>query len=154
MKKVILLSAITLAVLTTVGSALQSKRESSLFTESPPTIEKEQTPQPRLYISPTTQDLGTVTYGEVAETNFTLSNDTDQIVQITRVSTSCGCTKAFPEKEVLEPGKSINIKVTFDPAVHKDDSDLGEITRTIYIETNHSEFKRLESIITATVVKP
>jgi len=105
-------------------------------------------------ISPKNQDLGTVVFGEVRETSFIINNNTDQVVTLTRVSTSCGCTKAFPEKELLQPGESISMKVTFDPAVHGDATDLGELTRTIYVQTDHPNFPEFENTITANVIKP
>lgn len=102
---------------------------------------------------PDTQALGTVVYGDIATTSFTLTNYTPLPLEITRISTSCGCTKASSEKEKLGAYESTNVTVTFDPAVHKDDTDLGDLTRTIYIETDNPNFPDLESKITATVIK-
>lgn len=104
-------------------------------------------------VTPAEQDLGTVVYGDVATTTFMLTNYTPQPIQVTRVSTSCGCTKATVEKEQLAAYESIPVTVTFDPAVHKDDTDLGELTRTIYIETNHPDFPQLENTLIAKVIK-
>lgn len=102
---------------------------------------------------PDKQDLGTVVYGDIATTSFTLTNYTPLPLKITRVSTSCGCTKAEVEKEELEAYESTTVNVSFDPAVHKDDTDLGELTRTIYIETDNPNFSDLETIIAANVIK-
>lgn len=102
---------------------------------------------------PEKHELGTVIYGDVATTSFTLTNYTPLPLKITRVSTSCGCTKASVEKEQLGAYESTTVNVSFDPAVHKDDTDLGDLTRTIYIETDNPNFPNLESTITATVVK-
>jgi len=74
-------------------------------------------------------------------------------LKITRVSTSCGCTKASVEKEELGAYESTTVNVSFDPAVHKDDTDLGDLTRTIYIGTDNPNYQNLESKFTATVVK-
>lgn len=104
-------------------------------------------------LTPDTKALGTVVYGEVATTTFTLTNYTPLPLKITRVSTSCGCTKASVEKEELGAYESTVVNVSFDPAVHKDDTDLGDLVRTIYIETDNPNFPNLESTITATVVK-
>lgn len=102
---------------------------------------------------PEKRDLGTVSYGDVATTSFTLTNYTPLPLKITRVSTSCGCTKASVEKENLKAYESTTVNVSFDPAVHKDDTDLGDVTRTIYIETDNPNFPELESEISAQVVK-
>ncbi|MDZ7587207.1 MAG: cytochrome c biogenesis CcdA family protein, partial [Patescibacteria group bacterium] len=53
----------------------------------------------------------------------------------------------------LQAYESTLINITFDPAVHKDDTDLGDLMRTIYIETDNPNFPDLESTITATVIK-
>lgn len=102
---------------------------------------------------PDQKDLGTVIYGDIATTSFTLTNYTPLPLKITRVSTSCGCTKASVEKEELDAYENTIVNVSFDPGVHKDDTDLGELTRTIYIETDNPNFKQLTTTITATVIK-
>jgi len=104
-------------------------------------------------ITPDTKALGTVVYGDVATTTFTLTNYTPLPLKIIRVSTSCGCTKASVEREALGAYESTIVNVSFDPAVHKDDTDLGDLSRTIYIETDNPNFTDLESMITATVIK-
>ena len=104
-------------------------------------------------ITPDTKALGTVVYGDVTTTTFTLTNYTPLPLKLTRVSTSCGCTKAAVVKEELGAYESTIINVSFDPAVHKDDTDLGDLIRTIYIKTDNPNFPDLESTITATVIK-
>jgi len=104
-------------------------------------------------MQPSLQDLGTVVYGDVAKTTFTLTNNTPQPLNITKVSTSCGCTSASVERESLKPYESTTVNVSFDPAVHKDDTDLGDLTRTIFIETDNLDFPKVTAEITATVVK-
>lgn len=102
---------------------------------------------------PQKQALGRVVYGDVETTEFTLTNYTPLPLAITRVSTSCGCTKASVQSNIVGPYESTIVDVSFDPAVHKDDTDLGELTRTIYIETDNPNFPELETIITANVIK-
>lgn len=104
-------------------------------------------------IEPETKDLGEVIYGDVATTNFTLKNSTPQKLKITKISTSCSCTSAEMEKQELVPYENSNVVVSFDPAVHKDDTDLGSITRTIYINTDNPNFAKVTATITADVVK-
>jgi len=104
-------------------------------------------------ITPKVKDLGTVVYGEVARTQFELKNNSTHTVEIKRVSTSCSCTKAEISKKSLAPQASAVVNVSFDPAVHKDDQDLGDIKRTIFIETTHPEVSEVEASITARVIK-
>ena len=101
---------------------------------------------------PAVQELGTVIYGDVATTTFTLTNLTPLPVKITRISTSCGCTTAEVAKEQLAAYEQTTVTVRFDPAVHEDDTDVGEITRSIYISTDHPQFERLEAAIEGEVV--
>ena len=107
----------------------------------------------QVVVSPNVQALGTVVYGEVPETEFKLTNYTDQPLQVTRLSTSCGCTQAFMDHREVPAFTTMPVKVTFNPAVHGDDTDLGELTRVIYIETDNPEFAKMEVEITANVVK-
>lgn len=104
-------------------------------------------------ITPKTVGLGKIVYGQVGQAEFTFTNNTANPLKITRVSTSCSCTKAQIEKEILDPYESTKVKVSFDPSVHKDDHDLGDITRTIYIETDNVNFPEISADITATVIK-
>ena len=103
-------------------------------------------------VTPNNQDLGTVIYGDVHTTTFTLTNFAPLPLKITRVSTSCGCTSAEVVEKELGAYESTTVKVSFDPAVHKDATDLGELTRTIYIGTDNPNFSRLENTITANVI--
>ncbi len=104
-------------------------------------------------ITPDNHNLGTVIYGDVPTTTFTLTNFTPLPLKITRVSTSCGCTSAKVSKKELNTYESTTVNVSFNPAVHKDDTDLGELTRTIYVNTDNPNFPKLTSTITANVVK-
>lgn len=104
-------------------------------------------------LNPQVQDLGKVIYGDIPTTSFTLTNFTPTPLKVTRVSTSCGCTSAEVENHELLAYESTMVKVSFNPAVHEDGNDLGEVTRTIYIETDNINYSKLEATITATVIK-
>lgn len=110
---------------------------------------------PIIEVTPESYDLGTVVYGDVARHTFTVKNSGDEPLEILRLSTSCGCTKATvaEEDKVIAPGQSVDMLVTFDPAVHEDDHDLGDVTRVVYIKTNDSNNPEVEVEITATVIK-
>lgn len=106
-----------------------------------------------IYISPITKNLGTVIYGKIAKTSFTLTNNTKEEISIKNVSTSCSCTSAQVVQKNLKPYESTQVLVSFNPAIHKDDTDLGDIIRTIYIDTTSTNFPKIESSITAKVIK-
>ena len=106
-----------------------------------------------VFITPQNLDLGQVIYGEVPTTTFTLTNFGPLPLKITMVSTSCGCTKAEVDKKELGAYEATEIKVSFNPAVHGDATDVGSVTRTIYIQTDNPNFSQLSGTITAEVVK-
>lgn len=106
-----------------------------------------------VYITPITKDLGTVIYGNIATATFKLINNTKEEVSITRIATSCSCTSATLNKKTLKPYEETDILVSFNPAVHKDNTDLGEVIKTIYIDTTSDNFPRIEASITAKAIK-
>lgn len=110
---------------------------------------------PAIEATPDSYDLGTVIYGEVVSHTFTVKNLGDEPLEILRLSTSCGCTNATiaEEDKIIAPGQSVDMLVTFDPAVHKDDSDLGDLARIIYIKTNDPKNPEIEVEIRASVIK-
>jgi len=107
----------------------------------------------KVTITPPQKDLGKVIYGDITSTNFTLTNFTSTPLVINRISTSCSCTTAEVAKRELEPFGSTEVSVSFNPAVHKDDTDIGEQTKTIFLDTNNPDFKQVSALITANVVK-
>lgn len=89
----------------------------------------------------------------MSTTTFTLTNFTPLPLKISRVSTSCGCTSAEVDEKELGAYESTMVKVAFNPAVYGNATDLGELTRTIYIDTDNPNFPKLENTITANVIK-
>ncbi|MBI3397602.1 DUF1573 domain-containing protein [Candidatus Woesebacteria bacterium] len=106
-----------------------------------------------VFITPENRNLGKVIYGDVPTTVFTLTNFSPLPLKITRISTSCGCTKAEVDKKELGAYEATEIKVSFNPAIHGDATDVGNVTRTIYIQTDNPYFLELSGTITAEVVK-
>lgn len=108
---------------------------------------------PHIVIDPATHDFGRVKFGDVPEYTFAVKNSGDQILEIKSVTTSCACTKGEMEEMSIAPGGTANLVVSFDPAVHGDDTDMGELTRTIYLSTNDSNQEEVEAKIYAEVYK-
>lgn len=110
---------------------------------------------PKIEIPLPVHDFGIVIYGDVVEHIFTIKNTGNEPLQILKLSTSCGCTSASvaEDDKIIQPGEDIDMLVSFDPAVHKDDSDLGELTRIVYIVTNDENNPEIEAKITANVIK-
>jgi uncharacterized cupredoxin-like copper-binding protein len=93
-------------------------------------------------------DFGTVEQGQIATHNFTLVNNGDDILKITDVHASCGCTAAKPDKNELDPGESINIKVEFNSA-----DKMGKQEKWIYVKTNDPNNKELKFKFTGNVLE-
>lgn len=108
-----------------------------------------------IVVRPQSYDFGEVVYGDVASHEFTISNTGSETLEILRLSTSCGCTSAKVEEKdkVIQPGESVPMEVRFDPAVHKDNTDVGTVTRIVYIRSNDVKNPETEVTITANVVR-
>lgn len=89
---------------------------------------------PRIQIEPTTFDFGEVGSDQVSEHRFTVKNIGNEVLGITRVSTSCGCTSAEVDKEKLAPGEEAELLVTYDSGLMK--HEKGKIERFVYIRSN------------------
>lgn len=130
--------------------------EGVCLVESEPAVDL--TPEiqgPSIAVEPAIFDFGTVVYGEVAEQEFSIKNAGTEDLEILRLSTSCGCTKAVIAEadKIIAPGQSVSMLVSFDPAVHEDDSDLGEVIRIVYLKTNDPDNPEIEVEIRAKVIK-
>lgn len=154
----ILLLAIV-AVIVIYGYNLKSEPQNQILTDSSDNASNVNSDiivaGPSIKVTPESYDLGIVKYGEVAEHTFKVKNLGNEPLEILRLATSCGCTKASisEDNKIIAPGQSVDILVTFDPAVHEDDSDLGSVKRIVYIKTNDPENPEAEVEINAYVVK-
>jgi len=122
------------------------------FSSSDPVVNS----QGKIETSHLSYDFGQVIMnaGDV-EHRFVLENKSDQSIILGDISTSCMCTTAFLEYErgsigpfgmsghdikktanfTVEPGKSVDLRVIFDPAAHGP-SGTGFTERNIYVNTN------------------
>lgn len=50
---------------------------------------------------------------EEAKASYTVTNNGDKTLRISRVKTSCGCTGSVIDRKILEPGQSTEIRATF-----------------------------------------
>lgn len=82
-------------------------------------------------------DNATHDFGEIKEADgkvshtFTINNQGDMPLVITRVIASCGCTTPEWTKEPIPAGKSGTIKIIFDPA-----NRPGPFVKTISVYSN------------------
>ncbi|MDI1233000.1 MAG: DUF1573 domain-containing protein [bacterium] len=60
-------------------------------------------------------EFGDIIQGEIVETNFTLTNTTNDTLEIENVQGSCGCIVTKWSNKPVLPNTSSNILVKFDP---------------------------------------
>lgn len=75
--------------------------------------------------------FGSIKQGEKVEHTYVLTNTGKSDLLIRKVSASCGCTAVQPEKRVVSPGESVNIKTVFNSA-----GKVGNQNKTVTIITN------------------
>src|SRR5690606_31163244 len=68
---------------------------------------------PKIIVQPTEYDFGDIKQGTIAKKTFTIMNDGTDVLQITQVRASCGCTAVKPGKTELQPGESTELNVEF-----------------------------------------
>jgi hypothetical protein len=93
-------------------------------------------------------DFGQVKQGAVLKHNFVLKNESDDILTINSVNTSCGCTVSKADKNSLLPQESTAIKVTFNSRGY-----LGQVRQYVYVNTNSADTPIIKFTIKAQVYK-
>ena len=103
--------------------------------------------QPKLVLQQDSFDFGDIVQGEKATHTFVLSNGGGDLLKISDVKASCGCTAAAPEKKELAPGESTNLLVTFNSA-----GRMGKQSKTIRIFSNDPDNPEMVLSFTGNVV--
>ncbi|MDQ6993707.1 MAG: DUF1573 domain-containing protein [Mariprofundus sp.] len=76
--------------------------------------------QSKLIFEPDVIDAGSVLEGEKAVLFLRVRNSAGQMMSISSVTTSCGCSVAEPEQHLLMPGAFTRVKVTIDTFAKQD----------------------------------
>jgi hypothetical protein len=88
-----------------------------------------------VYVQEKDHDFGTVSEdGGAITAVFIVVNDTDEPILLASVKASCGCTSPSWTKDPIEPGKTGEIKATYNPKGRP-----GPFNKTITAITNTSE---------------
>lgn len=107
--------------------------------------------QPDIAIAAKRYDFGQVKQGAVVTAEIALRNTGKKELKIEAVSTSCGCTSAQVQPEVIPPGSEAKLLIRYDSGVHP---DKGHVQRHIYIVSNDPNEGEVEVIVTADVWVP
>lgn len=92
--------------------------------------------------------FGKIKQGEKKEHTFILTNSGKSDLHIRKVKASCGCTAVQPDKQIISPGESVNIKTVFNSA-----GKVGNQNKTVTIITNDPKKSKLILWVKGEVVK-
>lgn len=87
--------------------------------------------RPRIEVASPEYDFGKITDGDIVSHTFQFSNVGNDTLRIYDVRASCGCTAALLSEQVIAPGKSGEVKTTFNSK-----GKVGRIKKTIYVNSN------------------
>ncbi len=102
---------------------------------------------PKLVTQQDEYDFGDIKQGDKVTHVFVITNSGGDLLKITNVKASCGCTAALPEKDELAPGESTNLNVTFNSA-----GRFGKQKKLIRIESNDPDNPQVIVTIKGNVV--
>ena len=104
-----------------VMSACKEKGEGNLSTDlvtSPKSATETSKKQAAIVFDKEEHDFGTLLQGEMATYSFHFTNTGNMPLIISEVGSSCGCTVGDYPREPIAPGKTGDIKVTYNSAGH------------------------------------
>lgn len=84
-------------------------------------------------------DFGDVVQGDKISYTFRFKNNGDEILEISSVSSSCGCTAALLSSKRIAPGEMGEIKATFDSSRFR-----GAVSKTITMKTNSPDHSQVQ----------
>jgi len=107
---------------------------------------------PRIVLEPERFDWGEIPYDRAVTQEFLVKNEGGEPLEILAVTTSCGCTTARVDSDVISPGGTTLLWVTFDPTVHE--PIVGPVVRFVYLRTNDPDNPEVSLELRATLVEP
>jgi len=103
---------------------------------------------PHIFVEEGVYDFGVVVEGETVSHAFLIENRGDEMLRITRVWTSCGCTATNLSDSEIEPGQIRRITVE----VSTDGFGGLQISKSVHIESNDPENPEIVLRMMGTVV--
>ena len=95
-----------------------------------------------------THDFGQIVQGVPQKVVFTITNQSDEPLILTKVKGSCGCTATAYSKEPISPGEKSEIEATYNA------KSPGVFNKTITLQTNLEEEPRILKIQGEVVAPP
>ena len=109
-------------------------------------IQNNLTQEPQISLSEEEWNFGRLREDEKSEHIFIIRNTGGKELIIDRVRAACGCTATMLSDDHILPGKSAELKTTFNPRGYD-----GNVKKSIYIESNDPENPRVRLDIIADV---
>ena len=107
------------------------KKLSGDLVSIPKSAESTTIKEPIIQFEKTSYDFGKILQGEVVSYTFRFTNVGDAPLLITSVDKSCGCTASEFDHQPIDPGKSGQIKITYDGKGHH-----GIQSKTLLVNAN------------------
>ena len=98
--------------------------------------------------NPYIKDFGSIKAGEIARHSFLIKNESERILNIKGVTTSCGCTASEVKNRVLKSQESTFLDVKFYSKGYS-----GPVQQFIYLDTDSLDTPIIRFIIKANVIK-
>ncbi|HMN48800.1 MAG TPA: DUF1573 domain-containing protein [Ignavibacteriaceae bacterium] len=87
--------------------------------------------EPKVSVQQTEFDFGDINQNDIVNHSFVITNTGNDLLKISDIRASCGCTAATPDKNELKPGESTKLTVTFNSKGRK-----GPQVKTVSMKTN------------------
>lgn len=104
---------------------------------------------PKATMNATEYDFGNIEQGKIVEYNFIINNVGGDLLKISDVRASCGCTAAKPQKSELSPGESTPIVVSFNSS-----GRMGAQQKFVYVVTNDPSNAEIKLKISGNILSP
>jgi len=146
MKKLFFLSFLII-LSSAVFAQIEEKNSKKAKKSKKEIVEEDTLPKvPVIKFTSLVHDYGNIYKGADGVCNFEFTNIGKADLQLTNVSSSCGCTVPSWPRELIPPGKSATIKVSYDT------KRIGGINKSIYVDSNTGE--RITLTIRGNVSEP
>jgi uncharacterized protein YdeI (BOF family) len=141
---------IFLSLLFAVGQSITStellKAEAPLNNENTSTKIPDQ--HPVIFFENPDFNFGKIFKGQKAEHVFKFENRGKDILKISKVKTSCGCTAVMLTKKIIPPDKTGEIKATF-----KSGSFKGNVTKSITVMSNDPNSPKYKLTLSGEIIE-
>jgi hypothetical protein len=133
MKKFLFLSLLSIMSLA-VFAQVEEKAEKKSKEKKKERIVEDTLPKvPEITFKSLVHDYGNIYKNDSGVCNFEFKNTGKADLQLTNVSSSCGCTVPEWPKEPVAPGQSAIIKVSYNTA------NVGTINKSVFVDSNAGE---------------